>query len=137
MDAMALKFLGKFRDLGLLLLRVGIGLAFVIHGSGKMFGGVDTWTQLGLSMTHFGITLYPTAWGFAAAFAEFGGGILFLLGFLFRPAALMLLGTMVVATFALYKGGQDFTAYSHPLKMAFVFLGLLFVGPGKFSLDKE
>jgi putative oxidoreductase len=133
----ALKFLGKLRDLGLLLMRVGIGVAFIVHGSGKMFGGPELWQQLGLNVIPFGITFMPAFWGFMAAFAEFAGGILFVLGFLFRPAALLLLITMVVATYTLYKNGQDFTAYSHPLKMGFVFLGLLFVGAGKYSLDRE
>lgn len=134
---LALKFLGKLREFGLLVMRVGLGVAFIVHGSGKMFGGPNLWSQLGANMSNFGITVAPMAWGFAAAFAEFGGGVLFILGFAFRPAALMLFCTMVVATFTLYKGGQDFTAYSHPLKMAVVFLGLFFVGPGKLSLDKE
>ena len=133
----ALKFLGKLREFGLLAMRLGVGLAFVIHGSGKMFGGPELWAQLGGSVAPFGITFYPTAWGFAAAFAEFAGGILFILGFLFRPAAILLFVTMVVATYTVFKSGQDFNAYSHPLKMAFVFLGLMFVGPGKLSIDRE
>jgi putative oxidoreductase len=132
-----MRFLGRFRDFGLLVMRLGLGLAYIMHGSGKMFGGPDTWTQLGGTMSQLGITFTPTLWGFLAAFAEFGGGILLILGLAFRPAALMLLCTMIVATFTMYKGGQDFTAYSHPLKMAFVFFALLFVGPGRFSLDKE
>lgn len=135
---LALKFLSRFREFGLLLLRVGLGLAYVIHGSGKMFGGPDTWTELGASMLTVGVTFGPpTAWGFMAAFAEFAGGILLILGFLFRPASILLLFTMVVATFTLFKAGQDFNAYSHPLKMAFVFLGLIFVGPGRLSIDRE
>lgn len=134
---LALSFLGKFRDFGLLVMRIGLGLAFILHGSDKMFGGPSGWTELGGTMSQFGINFLPMLWGFLAAFAEFGGGILLILGFAFRPAALMLLGTMIVATLTLYKGGQDFTAYSHPMKMAFVFFALLFVGPGRFSIDKE
>jgi putative oxidoreductase len=136
----ALKFLGKFRDFGLLLMRVGLGAAYVIHGSSKMFGGPQKWSELGGSMQHLGlgVDLGPlTIWGFLAAFAEFAGGILLILGFLFRPAALLLLFTMVVATVMLFKTGQDYNTFSHPLKMALVFLGLLFVGAGRYSIDKE
>jgi hypothetical protein len=32
---------------------------------------------------------------------------------------------------------RDFKVYSHPLKMAVVFIGLAFVGPGRFSIDKD
>jgi putative oxidoreductase len=134
---LTLKFLSRFNHFGLLVMRLGIGLAFILHGAPKMFGGPDVWTQLGANVAPLGVTFMPTLWGFLAAFAEFAGGILFILGFLFRPAALLLLCTMIVATFTVYKGGQDFNTYSHPLKMAFVFFGLLFIGPGRFSLDKE
>lgn len=134
---MALKFLSKLRDLGLLVMRLGIGVAFILHGSEKMFGGPAMWNELGLNVIPFGITFFPVFWGFMAAFAEFAGGILFILGFLFRPAALLLLITMIVATYTLHRTGQSFAVYSHPLKMAFVFFGLLFVGPGKFSIDRE
>jgi putative oxidoreductase len=79
----------------------------------------------------------PTLWGFLAAFSEFGGGVLLILGFLFRPAATLLFCTMTVATISLYQGGQEFGMYSHPLKMAFVFFGLIFIGPGRFSIDKD
>ncbi len=134
---MALKFLGKLRDLGLLLLRFGLGIAFIIHGSEKMFGGPLLWSQLGQNVIPLGITFLPMFWGFMAAFAEFAGGVLFILGFLFRPAAILLFCTMVVASYTLHRTGQDFNALSHPLKMAFVFLGLIFVGPGKYSIDRE
>lgn len=137
---LALKFLGKFRDLGLLFMRIGLGLAYVVHGSGKMFGGPAKWSELGGSMEllGLGVNVGPTTiWGFLAAFSEFAGGILLILGFLFRPAAILLLFTMIVATITLFKAGQDFTAFSHPLKMAFVFFGLVFLGAGRFSIDKE
>jgi len=137
---LALKFLGKFRDFGLLFMRVGLGLAYMIHGSSKMFGGPERWSELGGSMQHLGlgVDLGPTTiWGFMAAFSEFAGGILLILGFLFRPATLLLLFTMIVATITLFKSGQDYNAFSHPLKMALVFFGLLFVGAGRFSIDKE
>jgi putative oxidoreductase len=134
---LALKFLGRFRDFGLLLMRFGLGLAYVMHGSEKMFAGPDIWAQLGGSVARFGITFAPAAWGFMAAFSEFAGGVLLILGFLFRPAALLLLITMAVATLTLYTAGNDYNSYSHPLKMAAVFLGLFFVGPGRLSIDKE
>lgn len=134
---MALRFLGRFREFGLLLMRLGLGLAYVVHGSSKMFGGPQMWVQLGQSMAGFGIHQFPMAWGFMAAFAEFAGGIFLTLGFLFRPAAILLFITMAVATFTLFKSGQGYDSFSHPLKMAVVFLGLIFVGPGRLSIDKE
>jgi putative oxidoreductase len=72
-----------------------------------------------------------------AAFAEFGGGMLFILGFLFRPAAILLTINMAVATTMHLKNGDAFGVYSHAGELFFVFLGLIFVGPGRFSIDRE
>lgn len=38
---MILRSLDKYRDVGLLILRVGIGLMFMIHGFPKLFGGPE------------------------------------------------------------------------------------------------
>ena len=134
-----LKFLGKFRDLGLLVMRIGLGLAFVFHGKDKMFHAdpMVFWAQIGGALAPWGITFAPTFWGFMASFAEFGGGILFILGFLFRPAAAMMAFTMAVALSVHLGKGDGFAVYSHALEVGVVFLGLLFVGPGRFSLDSE
>ncbi|RZA02818.1 MAG: DoxX family protein [Proteobacteria bacterium] len=134
---LALKFLAKFKDFGLLVMRLGIGLSFIMHGSQKMFGGVETWTQVGSSMTNFGMNHYHYIWGFLAAFAEFGGGIFLILGFLTRPAAIMMWFTMVVATTMHVLKGDGFQVYSHALEMSVVFFALIFVGPGRFSIDQE
>ena len=83
---MVFRFLDKYRDIGLLILRVGIGIMFVLHGLPKLISGSETWTMLGGSMKALGLGFAPTAWGFMAALSEFAGGILLTLGFFFRPA---------------------------------------------------
>src|SRR5690349_759014 len=89
--------LDKYRDEGLLLLRIGIGIMFMVHGCPKIMGGAEKWEGLGNSMGSLGIHFWPVFWGFMAAFAEFGGGILLALGLFFRPAAFLLFVTMFVA----------------------------------------
>lgn len=131
-----LKFLGRFRDFGLLALRLGIGISFMVHGSGKMFNP-SGWAGLGGAMANFGITFAPTFWGFMGAFAEFGGGILFVLGFFFRTAAAMMAFTMLVAMAMHLSKGDGFSGYSHAMEMGIVFFGMMFVGPGKLSIDGE
>lgn len=134
---LALKFLGRLRDVGLLILRVGVGVCFVIHGSGKIFGGPVAWTEVGQAIGVWGITQYPIAWGFMAAFSEFAGGIFFVLGFLFRPAAILMAITMAVATSMHLHKGDGFNVYSHALELGLVFVGMIFIGPGKISIDRE
>lgn len=135
---MLFKFLGKYRDTGLLILRLGVGGAFIVHGLPKLTGGIDDWTKLGKAMSHLGLDIFPAFWGFMAAATEGIGGVLLILGAFYRPICLMLAFTMTVATLTLaLPKSRDFKFYSHPLKMAFVFIGLACVGPGRFSVDKD
>ena len=82
-----------------------------------------------------GLGFAPAFWGLLAALAEFSGGLLLGLGF--RLAYFGLLVTMAMATVMHLSKGEDFSAYSHALESAFVFLGLLLAGPGRYSLDER
>lgn len=131
-----LKFLDRFRDLGILILRIGIGFMFINHGWPKISGGVETWKGLGMTMDNFGISFLPEAWGFLSAIAEFGGGILFAVGLFFRPVALMMALNMAVAvSFHLMSQGQTFMQASQPIELLIIFVSAFFIGPGKLSLD--
>lgn len=123
--------------LGWLTLRVGIGISIFLHGLPKITGGVETWTMVGSTMSNFGIDSGHAFWGFIAAFAESVGGILFALGLLFRPAALMLTGTMVVALITHLAAGDSFMVFGHALDLLIVFAGATLIGAGKYSVDNK
>ncbi len=122
---------------GLLILRIGIGISIFFHGLPKITGGPETWTAIGSTMSNLGINFAPTFWGFMAAFAETIGGILFAMGLLFRPATLLLIGTMVVALVMHFTQGDDFLKYGHALDLLILFVSALLIGPGKYSLDAK
>ena len=126
----------RTHNLGLLLLRIGIGIMFSIHGYPKLIGGPEKWAEIGGVMNMFGISSSPVTWGFLAAVSEAIGGQLLAFGLFFRIACIMLLGTMIVAAAMHILKGDDFNAYSHALESAFLFIGLLFAGPGKYSVDQ-
>ncbi len=138
---MILTFLTKYRELGLLLLRVGLGVMFVIHGAPKIMGGPETWTALGKATSSVGIHFLPIFWGFMAACAECFGGLFLILGLFFRPACILLGITMTVAAMmhlSMLKPGTNFmSVVAHPIEMAIVFYSLILIGPGKYSVDKS
>lgn len=124
----------RYRDVGLLVLRIGFGLGFLyFHGWAKLVGGPERWSQVGSAMSHLGIEVGHTFFGFLAAFAESVGGLLFAVGFLFRPAAVLIACTMIVAAIQHIVTGNGTPA--HAVKNAFVSLGLVLVGPGRYSVD--
>ncbi|MCX6350829.1 MAG: DoxX family protein [Bacteroidetes bacterium] len=121
---------------GLLVLRIGIGLLFIWHGLPKIEGGVEKWTKLGNQMGHIGIHFLPAFWGFMAAFSEFGGGILMILGVFFRPTMALMFFTMLIAVITHISGGDGFNDWSHAAATDVVFLALLVSGAGKYKVGK-
>ena len=130
-------------DLGLLILRLGVGLSMaVVHGWGKISGGPELWTQLGANMGNFGLAFAPAMWGFLAAFAEFGGSILLVIGVLTRPAALMLAFTMFVAVVThlgmpAENPNAGWSGASHAIELLAVYVTIVLTGPGRFSLGRR
>jgi putative oxidoreductase len=126
--------------LGLLVLRLAIGLTMAGHGAQKVFGwwggpGIKGWTEV---VTRLRIRpAVPFAW--LAALAELGGGLLLAFGFLSPLGSLAIIGTMLVAVATVHwpngfwntKRGYEFNL---TLTAAAVAVGL--TGPGTYSLDQ-
>ncbi|MEQ1566631.1 MAG: DoxX family protein [Myxococcota bacterium] len=136
MRAWTLPFLGRWADVGHLVLRAGVGVMMVTHGWPKLAGGEAVWEKVGRAMGVFGITFAPTLWGFAAAATETFGGALLAIGLATRPAAALLTFTMLVAALSHLSRGQGLGEASHAIELGFVFAGLTFVGGGKYSVDR-
>ncbi len=126
-------------DIGLLIVRVGIGLSIIVfHGYDKITGGPGFWERIGSNMSNLGITFAPAMWGFLAASTEFFGSILLILGVLFRPAAAVLAFTMFVAALRHINLPVDnpvsgWHHASHALELVAVYVALFFTGPGRYA----
>jgi putative oxidoreductase len=126
-------------DLGLLLMRLMLAAVFLFHGSQKIFGvfggkGIEQFAQ-GLESMDVPVPLI-SAW--AAALAEFLGGVFLVLGTGMRFVIPFTAFTMLVAAlkvhgkaFSLEHGGMEYA-----LTLAIMLIGLTLIGPGRFSISK-
>jgi putative oxidoreductase len=128
------KFLDSFRAVGLLVLRMALGIIFIAHGYPKLAhlrGGAQ---MQGFFVEH-GL---PGYFAYVAGVIEtFGGGLL-LLGLFTRPAALLLALEMCVAIWKVHSGHGYLAVhdYEFPLTLAAACVALATVGAGGISLDQ-
>lgn len=122
----------KYRDFGLLILRLAFGLSmFFGHGLGK-------WGRLlGDEEIKFAdpFGLGPAASLALCVFAEGFCSLLIVLGFKTRLASIPLIINMVVAFFVVHLN-QEFGQQEKSILFAFAFLTIFFTGAGRYSLDQ-
>lgn len=122
--------LPKGVSVALLLVRLLMGIALIMHGWGKI---QTPFSWMGPDAP------VPGFLQFLAALSEFGGGIALLLGLLTSVAMLGLFCTMAVAVHmhAVIKGDPFVGGYE--LASLYLVLAVMFiiVGPGKFALDNK
>lgn len=130
------RFFEKNRDAGILMMRLGIGIAFAFtYGLMKIQGGVEMWNGIGMTMSNVGITFAPVVWGFLASLSEFAGGILLILGLFTRTASMFMAVTMLMASLHHLKQLDPWHIAILPMELFSVFMALVFLGAGKYSVD--
>jgi putative oxidoreductase len=124
------KFLDRLHPLALLALRVVLGIIMVVHGYPKVTGIGKT-----MGMLHnLGI---PPWMAYLSAAAEFGGGILLIVGFLTRFAAIAICIDLIVAIDKVHwkNGIRGPMGFEFPMSAATIAFALIILGAGAISLD--
>jgi len=132
---MRMAFLAKYSDFGLLLLRVSIGVLFLLYTAPVLLGGPSAWAHFGAGARNLGIHSHFQIWGFVVALLGCIAGVLVIFGLFFRPGVLVLL-VLAIGHAIGVKHGTGFRNALPSIEMCFVLAGILFVGPGKYSVDK-
>jgi putative oxidoreductase len=129
-----LKILNSLQPIGLLGLRIALGIIFVAHGYPKLAhlrGG----SQMQCFFVEHGLPGYFVY--IAGVIETFGGGLL-LLGLFTRAAALLLAIEMCVAIWKVHSGHGYLAVhdYEFPLTLVTACFALATVGAGMISLDQ-
>lgn len=129
------------KDFGLLVLRLTVGVAFIGHGTQKLFGWFGGPGMQGTKgmMTSMNVNP-PHVWATAVAAGETSGGLLTALGFLSPLGPLNIIAVMWVAVRKVHwsngfwntGGGVEF-----PLTNMAAAAAIAMIGPGRFSLDRR
>lgn len=120
--------LAKFAPYALGALRIIAALLFIEHGTMKLFGFPSTGEPGG------GLSALTLIAGLLETF----GGALVLVGLFTRPVAFILSGQMAVAYWMAHGPKSFFPVLNGgdaAILFCFVFLYLVFAGPGAWSLD--
>lgn len=120
--------LSQFQPQALAALRIMTALQFIEHGTQKFFDFPPAAQPFGDLVNLIGL---------AGVLELFGGGLL-LVGLWTRPVAFVLCGFMAVAYFMAHMP-VDFWPVNNrgdsAISFCFIFLYLVFAGPGAFALD--
>lgn len=121
--------LSAYAPQALAVLRIVTALLFLAHGTQKLlnFPAMEGWTS-------------AEGWMLAAAIVEVVTGVLIAIGFFTRPAAFIASGTMAVAYWMVHAPMSPFPANNFgdaAVLFCFVFLYLVFSGPGAWSINRH
>lgn len=125
-------------NLGLLVLRVTVGVVFLAHGINHIFGGgkiagTGRWFEsLGMRPG------WMHAW--TASLTEIGAGALLLAGLLTPVAAAGVVGVMLVAWITNHRGNGFFIfrpgeGWEYVMSLTMTGLVIALLGPGRWSID--
>ena len=122
------------RSWGITVLRVVVGVVFLMHGGQKLF--IYGFHNVGGFMQQLGIPL-PQVAGVVVTLVEFFGGLALLLGLFTRWAAVLIACDMFVAVTVVHLRGGFFLpkGFEYALTLLAASIALALTGPGAAALD--
>ena len=116
-----------YTDVGLLLIRIGLAIVFIVHGLQK-------WQNLQATGQFFSSLALPSIFVYLVALTELVGGVMVLFGWLARLSSFALVVVMFFAI-VLVKWPMGLVGgYELELVLLLMALALVVAGPGKYRL---
>lgn len=111
---------------GMFLIRLGLGLVFVVYGWSKLSHMQDT-------IGFFASVGFPAFVAYLVSLVEFVGGLAMIMGVYTKWAGFAIAIVMIGAMYTMW--GKGFTGgYDFPLVLLLTSLGIAFTGPGTATI---
>ena len=120
-------------NIGLLIMRLGLAAALLTHCLPKLIGGSSAWQSVGTMLAFINVGVPPTILGLCIFLIEALGAVSLLFGYFFRIACSVLCILFGLYFFNYFSIGYQ-TLMLWSIGIAVVFMGLFFIGPGRYAL---
>ncbi|MEK7641780.1 MAG: DoxX family protein [Patescibacteria group bacterium] len=115
---------------GLFILRIGVGVLFLVHGIAKF-------SDISGTAGFFGMIGLPAFMAYVIAFIETVGGIALILGVYTRIASVLLAAVMIGAYFSVKLGKPFMGGWELDFILFMASVTILASGPGSWALKKR
>ena len=118
---------------GLLIIRLGLAAVLLIHSLPKLFAGLHSWQSVGTTLGFINVGLPTEVLGFSMLLLEALGAVSLMFGYIFRIACIILFIIFGLYCFNYFSIGYR-TLMLWSAGLAAVFFGLIYVGPGRYTI---
>ena len=121
------------KDIGLLIMRLGLAAVLLWHSVPKLIGGTPAWKSVGTTLAFINLGLPASFLGLLSLALETLCSISLIFGYLFRPFSSILFVLMLLYSINYFNVAYK-TLMMWSLALTSVFLGFVFTGPGRYAL---
>jgi len=120
-------------NFGLLIMRLGLAAVLLIHSLPKLFAGSHSWQRVGTTFGFIDVGVPAAILGFSILFLEALGAVSLMFGYFFRIACIILFIIFGLYFFNYFSIGYQ-TLMLWSAGLGAVFFGLIYAGPGRYTI---
>ena len=120
-------------NFGLLIMRLGLAAVLLIHSLPKLFAGSHSWQSVGTTLGFIDVGVPAVLLGFSILLLETLGAVSLMFGYFFRIACIILFIIFGLYFFNYFRISYQ-TLMLWSAGLAAVFFGLIYVGPGRYTI---
>lgn len=119
---------------GLLTIRLGLAAVLLIHSLPKLIDGAATWSIVGKNISFINSGLPLEVLGLILLILEILSGMCLISGYFFRSANTIMMIVYILFSVNYFNAGYK-SLLLYAVGFVAVFLGLIFIGPGRYAVS--